>query len=248
MDTIKSENEAGFPRTLWSRIDAVKGGDSTEREEALNFLARRYWKPVYLFVRQYGHNEEEAQDLVQDFFVAALARDLFAKADPTKGRFRNLLLTSLKRFLANANRNARAKKRHPVEGFVTIQELMTESGPVIVPKDTRTPDEAFHRNWLRELVLRVLRALELECEATGKQLHLELLRVRIILPLLEGAEAPSLRDLGERHGLSDKDVENRVITARLAYQRLLRKEIRLYAGSDEEVAEEIQDIWRFMVE
>jgi hypothetical protein len=118
----------------------------------------------------------------------------------------------------------------------------------MVPKDTRTPDEAFHRNWLRELVLRVLRALELECQATGKELHFDLFRQRIIAPILEGAEAPSLRDLAIRHDLTDKHVADRVITARRAYQRLLREEIRLYAANDEEVAAEIQDLWRFMAE
>lgn len=248
MDTAKTENENGFPRTHWSQLALVREGVSAERQAALNFLAQRYWKPVYLYVRQRGHDEEQAKDLVQEFFFVALSDDLFAKADPAKGRFRNFLLKSLQHFLANAHRDAHAKKRYPSQGFVAIHELVSESGPVVVPKDTRTPDEAFHRNWLRELVLRVLRALEQECQATGKQTHFELLRQRLIAPVLEGADAPSLRDLAQRHGLSDKDVENRVITARRAYQRLLREEIRLYASSDEEVAAEIQDLWRFMTE
>ena len=131
---------------------------------------------------------------------------------------------------------------------MAIHELISEFGPVVVPRDTRTPDEAFHRNWLCGLVLRVLHALELECQASGRKVHFELFRQRIIAPVLEGAATPSLRDLAQRHGLGEKDVENRVITARRAYQRLLREEIRLYASSDEEVAAEIQDLWRFMAE
>ena len=248
MDTGKSENDGSFPRTRWSIVAAVKGDASGERQEALNFLAQRYWKPVYLYVRQRGYDEEQAKDLVQEFFLVALGKDLFAKADPAKGRFRNFILKSLQHFLANEHRDAHAKKRYPTQGFVGIHELGSEAGPIVVPKDTRTPDEAFHQNWLRELVLRVLRALELECQATGKETHFELLRQRIIAPVLEGTEAPSLHDLAQRHGLSDKDIENRVITARRAYQRLLREEIRLYASSDEEVAAEIQDLWRFMAE
>lgn len=248
MDAVKTENQYGFPRTHWSRLAAVKGGVSAERQAALDFLAQRYWKPVYLYVRRNGHDEERAKDLVQEFFLVALSTELFAKAEPTRGRFRNLLLKSLQHFLTNAHRDAHAKKRHPTQGFVAIHELISESGPIVIPKDTRTPDEAFHRSWLRELVMRVLRALELECQSSGKQIHFELFRQRILGPVLEGAEAPTLRDLGQRHDLSEKDVENRVITARRAYQRLLRQEIRLYASSDEEVAAEIQDLWRFMAE
>ncbi|MBM3878811.1 MAG: sigma-70 family RNA polymerase sigma factor [Verrucomicrobia bacterium] len=240
--------QAAFPRTHWSRLEALQGDVSAARREALEYLAQRYWRPVYVYVRRQRYNDEQAQDLVQEFFLRALARDLFARADPARGRFRNFLLKSLQRFLANAYRDAHARIRHPARGFVPIDELASESGAAALPPDTLTPDEAFHWKWLRELVRRVLRTLEIECQATGKQTHFELLHQRVIAPLLEGAEPPSLRDLAQRHGLSEKDVENRVITARRAYQRLLRQEIRLYATSDEEIAAEIQDLWRFMAE
>ena len=169
----------GFPATHWSKLAAAKGDVSAARREALNFLLIRYWKPAYCYVRRSGNGEEESKDLVQEFFSTALATELFAKADPARGRFRNLLLKSLKNFLANAQRAAGAKKRHPAEGFVSIHELATEEGPAVVPKDTVTPDELFHRTWLRELTLRVLKTLENECLATGKQLHLDRKRTRL---------------------------------------------------------------------
>jgi len=243
---MKAENQNSFPHTHWSRLAAVKGDVSAERREALNYLAERYWKPLFCYARRRGYEVAEAEDLVQGFFVSAFATDLFAKADPARGRFRNFLLKSLQHFLAKEWRDARAQKRRPAEGFVSIRELASESGTVVVPKNTETPEDAFNQAWLRELVLRVLQTLEQEYLASGKQIHLELLRQRVIAPILEGAEVPSLRELADRYALSVKDVENRVITARRAYQRLLRDEIRLYASSDEEVAAEIQDLWRFL--
>lgn len=248
MDTIKSENEGGFPRTHWSHVAALKGDAATARQEALNFLAEHYWKPVYLYVRQRGHNEEQAEDLVQEFFLTALETDLFAKADPGKGRFRNFLLGSLKNFLANAHRDAHAKKRHPPEGFVSIHEMASESGPIVVPTDTATPDEAFHRNWIRELVLGVLKALEQKCEDEGKQVHFEMFRQRVIAPILDGGRAPSLQELADRYKMNLKAVDGRLVRLRRDYQSLLREQIRNYATSDEEVAAEIQDLWRFMAE
>ena len=245
---MKTEDQSAFPLTHWSRLAAVKGSGSAERRDALNFLAERYWKPVYCYVRRRGYEAVEAEDLVQEFFLTAFASELFAKADPARGRFRNLLLKSVQHFLAKEWRDGHAQKRHPAEGLVSIRELASDAGPVIVPKDTRTPEDAFHRAWLSELVLRVLQTLEREYLASGKQVHIDLLRERIIAPILDGAEVPSLRELSDRYGLSIKDVENRVITARRAYQRLLRDEIRLYASSEEEVAAEIQDLWRMMAE
>lgn len=251
MNTIKTENYAAFPLTRWSMVAALKDGSDAAREDALNYIAQRDWKPVYLYVRGRAYDEEQAKDLVQEFFMRALSNDLFAKAEPGKdgkGRFRNFLLGSLKNFLANAHRDAHAQKRHPSQGFVAIHEMETESGPVIVLKDTRTPDEAFHRNWLHELVLKVLRALEMECEINGKQAHFEMFRQRLIAPVLEGSDVPSLQELAERFELNVKAVDGRLVRLRRDYQRLLREEIRRYATSDEEVAAEIQDLWRFMAE
>lgn len=247
-DTERGNSPGAFPATLWSKLIALRDGDDEGRRTILDFLIRRYWKPVYFFVRRLGYDDEQAKDLVQDFFTAAFAKNLFAKADPDRGRFRNLLLKSLQHFLGNARRHERAEIRRPPGGFVTIHELSTEGGPVFIPKDTETPEEVFHRTWLRELILRVLNILEAECRATGKTTHFDLLRLRIIEPILEGAEAPSLRTLAEQFGLPEKAVHNQIITARRAYHRLLREEIRLYARNDEEVAGEIQDLWRFMAE
>jgi hypothetical protein len=65
---------------------------------------------------------------------------------------------------------------------------------------------------------------------------------------LEGSEPPSYQTLAKQYGLTEKEAAARVVTARRAYHRLLREEIRIYATSDEEVGAEIQDIWRFMAE
>ena len=237
-----------FPATLWTQLIALRDADEDGRRAVLDFLIRRYWKPVYCFVRRYGYDDEQAKDLVQEFFMVAVATNLLAKADPDRGRFRNFLLQSLKNFLAKARRHAEAGIRHPSGGFVTIHELSTQEGPVFEPKDTETPDEVFHRRWLQDLVLRVLKALENEYRAKGKMTHYDLLRLRIIEPILEGAEVPSYSTLAEQFNMTEKEAAAQVVTARRAYHRLLRDEIRLYAQNDAEVAYEIQDLWRFMAE
>lgn len=246
VEAERDTRQGAFPVTLWSKLMALRDGDDAGQRVVLDFLIRRYWKPVYCYVRRFGYDDEQAKDLVQEFFMVALTKKLFAKADPDRGRFRNLLLKSVQHFMANTHRHNVAKVRRPPEGFITIHELSSQEGPVVVPKNTETPDELFHRTWLRELVLRVLKALEVECLTTGKQMHFQLLRLRIIEPILDGAEPPSLQALAQRYGLGEKEIANQVLTARRAYQRLLRAEIRLYAGSEEEVASELQDLWRFM--
>jgi DNA-directed RNA polymerase specialized sigma24 family protein len=237
-----------FPATHWSQFAALRAGDSSERRNALDFLLQRYWKPVYCYLRRRGYGEEDAKDLVQDFFAACLRSDFFAQADPARGRFRNFLLGSLQHFLANAQRAAHARKRRPPQGLVSLEELAGSDSGGFEPAGRETPEAVFHRAWVAGLTQRVLRRLEQECQATDKQAHYEILRQRLVLPTLEGAEPPPLRDLAQRFGLSEKQAANCLLTARRAYQRLLQEEIRCYATSEDEVAAEIQDLFHFLDE
>jgi DNA-directed RNA polymerase specialized sigma24 family protein len=205
-------------------------------------------EPVYCYLRRRGCGEEDAKDLVQDFFAACLRSDFFAQADPARGRFRNFLLSSLQHFLANAQRAAHAQKRRPPKGLVSLQELAGSDSGGFEPADRETPEAVFHRAWLADLTQRVLRRLKAECQATDKQEHYEILHQRLVLPALEGAKPPPLRALSGRLGLTEKQAANQLLTARRAFQRILEEEIRSYANSEDEVSAELRDLRRFLGE
>lgn len=250
---MNSENKAAtqghgnFPLTAWSKLLAAKDATGTVQRDLFNFLIQRYWKPVYYYVRRRGYDETHAEDLVQDFFLLCVRKNLFAQADPNRGRFRNFLLGSLNHFLANAARDAAAKKRRPEAGFVAIHELASAEGHGVIA-DYETPDAAFEHAWISDLLTRVLKTFEEECRATRKEAHLELFRRRIVEPALEGATPPPLTELAQNLGITEKEAGNRLVTARRAYQRLLREEVRLYAASDEEVAAEVADLFHFLAQ
>ena len=85
--------------------------DAAEAREALSSLCQAYWYPIYAFVRHRGFSPEQAQDLTQDFFAYVLERDLIAKADPARGRFRAFLRTVCARHLADHRDRENAAKR-----------------------------------------------------------------------------------------------------------------------------------------
>lgn len=147
-------------------------------------------------------------------------------------------------FLSNAARANRAKRRMPSKGFVSIEELAEVPGPLVEPFHGETPEALFNRAWAVTLVTRMLRQMESDARETGKTVHFDIFKHRIVLPLLDGAEATAMRELAERHGLDEKQAANALLTARRAYQRLLRDEIRLYARSEDEVSAEVRDIFR----
>ena len=90
-----------FDTTHWSVVMEAGVDDSPQAVEALEWLCRAYWYPLYAYVRRQGNGPDDAQDLVQEFFARFLKRNYLRLADPNRGRFRTFLLTSLKHFLIN---------------------------------------------------------------------------------------------------------------------------------------------------
>ncbi len=241
-------HQHGFPTTHWSLLVELRGSLTPAHREVLNLLILRYWKPVYCYLRSRGYKNEQAKDLVQEFFTFGLGRDLFGRADASRGRFRTFLLSCLNNFLKNIHRDNMAKGRRPIKGIISIDDLTGEKGFKFEPSDQETPELVFQRTWARELLLRVLNSFEEECKNTGKLEHYQLFHIRIIEPSLEGTDAPPLREVAHKLGLTEKEAGNRLITARRAYQRLLREEVRLYAASQEDEAAEIRDLFQCLSE
>ena len=233
-----------FPTTDWGLLKNLRGNSPALREAGLNLLAGRYWRPVYGFLRRSGHDDAEAKDLTQAFFAAWLENDGFAKADQDKGRLRSLMLTSLKRVVSNERRADNAQRRKPAAGLVSLDELMeSETHPFDPKDDGLTPDRIFDRQWAVGLVMRVLKRLEAECLSTGKAVHYDIFVQRVIGPILNGACEEPLADLGAKHGMTEKQAGNCLLTAKRAYRRLMEDEVRLYAETEAEVADEIRELF-----
>lgn len=244
MPSATNTEKVAFPTTDWGLFVQLRGGTQAARQAALEILARRYWKPVFLFLRYSGHTEDAAKDLTQGFFADCLEGDVFSKADASKGRFRAFLRSCLRRFASNQRRAANAQKRRPVAGLLSLDQLMDAGEIPFQPTDGLTPEVAFDRAWAEELVTRVLKRLENEYRAGEKVSHFDILAKRLIEPILNGSEQASMSDLARDHGISEKQAANQLLTARRAYQRLLRDEIRLYAQTEDEVSLEVTDVFR----
>src|SRR3954451_9800212 len=98
-----------FPSTDWGIISAV-GRTGPGRRVALGELLVRYLPVLasYLQVR-WRISPDRADDLLQGFVAAkVLEQDLVARADRNKGRFRDLLVTTLDRYVVSEFRKAAA--------------------------------------------------------------------------------------------------------------------------------------------
>src|SRR5437899_7600493 len=113
-----------FTTTHWSVVLLAGQADSPHATEALEKLCRTYWYPLYAYVRRQGHSPEDAQDLTHAFFERFLERKSWQQARRERGKFRSLLLTSLKHFLINECKRRVASKRGGGVPLVSLDSVV----------------------------------------------------------------------------------------------------------------------------
>jgi len=164
-DTQMMGSEIHFPTTSWTLVR------SSANLKALDSLITVYWKPLYFFVRQQGHSNETAKDIVQEFLKTLMERDAIKRADPARGRFRTFLLASLSNFLKDW---AKAESRLKRGGDQTIFSLDFASGESEFVREVargESPETLLNRAWAYSLWRHVLDELK------GDPAHLEAFRM-----------------------------------------------------------------------
>lgn len=243
---MKDETAAGGPNesfetTVWTDLLNVRTDDEGRRNALLDQLIRRYWKPIYCYLRRKGKTNEQAKDLTQGFFCdVVLGRGLAEQADQSRGRFRTFLLTALDRYVTSAHRAETAQKRRPPSGLIYIDDAESVEWPAA---GTATPEQAFNHAWASEVLSRVLAAVENECTATGKHAHWQVFFARVVRPIMEGIKPPTLSQVCAECGLPDESkASNMIVTVKRRFKAALRCEVRLMVSSGDDVDAEIKDL------
>ena len=238
-----------FLTTHWSLIQAIGQDEDQDKDQALiDLLIKRYWKPVYCFLRRRGFGNEQAKDLTQGFFHdVVLGRQLIQKADPTRGRFRSFLLHALNQFLIDRTREHKALKRIPRDRLVSLDTLNPEAIPQTVSH--LAPEDSFNYVWKTALLDQVLSEVEKVCRRQEMEIHWKVFHDRVVKPILENIEAPSLTEICSRYAVEDEaKASNMIVTAKRRFQSELRKHIRNTVLSESQVDEELSEILKLFPE
>lgn len=235
-----SEDFRAFPETRWSLVGrAGAAGDDASRE-SLGELLGRYLPALktHLVLRK-RVAPERADDLIQGFVAnKVIAGDFVSRANRERGRFRNLLLTAVDRYVVDVIRQEAAKKRSPGEGMV----LSIDEHPYVVGAGDQRAD-VFDVAWAREVIAGALRHLQGECEASGRAAFWGIFEARVVAPILDGAEPLPYDELIGKFGFqSPTQASNALVTAKRMFVRALRSVISEYAKDDAEVESEIQEL------
>jgi RNA polymerase sigma factor (sigma-70 family) len=240
--TEGSRSPDRFSTTRWSVVlacvDSVTGVETAHK--ALADLCKTYWRPIFAFICRRGYSVPDAQDLTQDFFLMVLEGDLLKRADPTRGRFRSLLLKALQNFLVDDSIRKRAQKRGGEMKFVSWDEWMAEapSNLAITAQEAEAwpPEKFFDVRWAATAVEHALRRLGEECEARGHR------RVFDVLSDCLAAERQDISypKLAKTLGVPEAAVKRLVHKLRQQYRALLREEVAQTLEKPEDVNEELR--------
>ncbi len=235
-----------FQTTLWSEIQNAKTLDENKRRIIIDNFLKKYWKPVYCYIRRKGYDNEPAKDLTQGFFHdIVLCRNLIQQADQTRGRFRTFLLTTLDRYITNMYRRETAQKRKSIDPMVRLEPTNLPSLPA--KQSEAGPEQIFHYAWASNLLDEVLAEVKDEYYSTGKSAHWEVFSAKVIEPIFENTKPPSLAKICAKYGIKTKSkVSNMIVTVKRRFRTALKRHIRYFVQSDLEVEEEFRDLLRIL--
>jgi RNA polymerase sigma factor (sigma-70 family) len=225
-----------FATTHWSVVLAAHGQESVPASEALDTLCRRYWYPLYVFVRRQGYRTEDAQDLTQAFFAHLLRKDFLTGVGPEKGRFRSFLLACLKHFLADEWDKARTAKRGGDSSEKPLDLKPAEERYCLEARIEANPESLYERRWALDLLDHVLDRLRHEAMVSGREMVFDQLQGC----LLGERSGETYAQMGARLGLRETAVKVIVHRLRRRYRDLLREEIAHTVTRPEEIEEEMR--------
>jgi DNA-directed RNA polymerase specialized sigma24 family protein len=229
-----------FRTTSWTLIARARDNDAD-----LEALLERYWSPVYAYLRRKHHQPHDAADLTQAFLTnVVLERDLIARADATRGRFRAFILAALNRFLINEHRREHGRSTKRQRMFVPTDPAVLERAE---PRASDEPGHAFDRQWATTILDEALRRARTTCLADGLDRQWTAFEQRRLHVYLHGGEPKSAEDVAVELGARDsQEVHNMVQTVQRRMHRELLELIAETVEDPADVAQELDDLRGFL--
>jgi RNA polymerase sigma factor (sigma-70 family) len=240
-----AEEGGRFRTTQWSVVFLSAQSQAPGSKAALAELCRRYWFPLYAFVRRRGYNPADTQDLVQGFFLHLLGHKALAGVDARKGKFRSFLLASIKNYISNEADRARCLKRGGTIEFVPLDLENAEELYKFEPADFLTPETIFDARWATALLNETMARLGNECAAQGKSAI-----VQVLEPFLAPGSVqtvPSYEEAADQLQVSIVAVKTLIHRLRKQFSTFLREEVARTVSDPAEIDEDIHSLCEALI-
>jgi RNA polymerase sigma-70 factor (ECF subfamily) len=225
-----------FPKTIWGLVVQMRDPSSESRRAALEDLARRYWKPVYHYIRRaWSKSNEDAKDLTQSFFIWLLEGDAMRRYEPDRGSFRAYLRILLKHFLQHQDESMRRLKRGGGARFAPLCGDGNNPGEDIPDPKSSDPEKAFEESWIAILVQSALQRVRRRCEGGGRLIQFRAYEEYDLKP---APKRPTYAEVAATLGVKESDVRNYLFKIREEIWAELRMELALVTRDEKELEEE----------
>ena len=227
-----------FPATNHSAIINARSDDSRVRRRAFDTILASYWKPAYKYIRlKWRVDNEDAKDLTQGFFASALEKNYFATYDARKASFQTFLRTCLDGFVANERKAGQRLKRGGDMAHYQLDFAAAEDELAAHASSTLSPEDYFHREWVRWMFTLAVDAFRRRCDETGRAVHFQLFE-RYDL----NDDNVSYASLAAEFGLEQATVNNYLAAARRDFRRIVLEKLREITATDEEFRTEARSL------
>ena len=238
---MTSPRNPSLTQTNWDLIRDAAGGSPTS-QSSLEQVARRSWPAIYAFIRASGRNPDEAAELTQGFLCDVfLARGLLEKADQSRGRFRTLVLGSVRNYLADMHRRRTASTRKPKSGSIGRLDDLSEHTTEPAGMAALTPEAAFHSRYVATIIRSSTERLQRALLADGDEAGWEIFRGRVLQPSIDGT-AVSYEHLAPRFGLGKGACAAKLLMVKRRFASILMEELRATIDNPNDLQEEVADL------
>jgi RNA polymerase sigma-70 factor (ECF subfamily) len=163
--------------TRWPLVNQAHLGAPEQRTQARQQLLQRYDRAVRAYLVKVLRNPDAADEVYQEFALRVVRGDL-QRADPSRGRFRNFVKTTIYHLIVDYQRREKARPRLRQE---------SDPEPIWEPPELAQMDQALLHSWREEFLVRGWQLIE-KAEQEGGSPHHSVLRVRIENPDLKSPE------------------------------------------------------------
>jgi RNA polymerase sigma factor (sigma-70 family) len=241
-ETSQGGSRSGFPETAWDVVARAKDPSAEVRRAGFDELSRRYWKPIYHFIRvAWAKPNEDAKDLVQAFFLWLLESDALGRYAPERASFRAFLKGVLRHFFQNKEEALHRLKRGGGIRFLHLNGGLSELEATLPDPLATDPEKAFDRVWRDHLLAQALDRVKERARANNQPLKFRVFEVYYLSP---EPDRPTYSDVARKVGIKESEVLHVLSDLREEVRSEIRQELAKLTRTSEELEEEWNAFFR----
>ncbi len=224
------------PEPSWSWVSRFQDSPAGDYRTGLEELCRRYWKPVYSYLRSgWSRSRQDAEDLTQAFFLWLLEGEGLKRFAPERGSFRTFLKVLLARFARHELAAAQRLKRGGGRRILPLDVTARGVDETLPDPRTVSPEQVLDRRWVALITDRAMARVRARFQAEGRHRSYRIFEAYELHPQ---SETPTYASVSELTGLTLSQVREHLYLVRQAVREEIRAELARLTRDRKELEEE----------